>query len=157
MENNIIQPHFSWITIEPSDYLMNNVALIPDVKLEVAYNIGLLYGRTNNVCIYNYGEIPNFFDEMKEFYDELQLDLDAQEENNIFPMHYEMFGKNKMLSVTKVISSPVVTIIDLFFQKKGKIYSCHTYVPLEEKQVDLQSLCDNYPHIRYIVDEINKL
>ena len=157
MENNTIQPHFSWITLEPKEYLLNGVVLSPDAELVVAYNIGLLYGKTNTVTVYDCGEVDNFFEELKQTYDELQIDLDAQEENNIFPMHYEMFGKNKMFSVTKLVSSPVMTIIDFFYQKKGKVYDVHTYLPSEEKQVDLASLCENYPNIRYIVDEINKL
>lgn len=157
MENNTIQPHFSWITIEPKDYLLNGVVLSPDAELVVAYNIGLLYGKTNTVTVYDYGELEDFFDELKEFYDELQIDLDAQEENNLFPMHYEMFGKNKMLSITKLVNNPVMIIVDLFYQKKGRIYGVHTYLPSDEKHVKLEELCENYPNIRYLVDEINKL
>ena len=82
--------------------------------------------------------------------------FDAQNQNGIFPMHYEFFGDNKMLSVTKLVNNPVVAIVDLFFQVDNKVYGYHTYLPNDEKQVELNDLCQNYPNIRYVVDEINK-
>ena len=106
---------------------------------------------------YHYGDKQDCFEALKEFYDELQLDIDAQDESGIFPMHYEFFGDGKMLSITKLVNNPVVTIVDLFFEYRGKVYGLHTYLSKDEKQVTLDKLCQKYPNIRYMVDEINKL
>ena len=156
MENFYVTPHPSWTKIEPEEYIANGVSLAPEVTLVGAYKIGELYGSTNTMTVYDYGDAEDFFDSLKEFYDELQLDIDAQNQNGIFPMHYEFFGDNKMLSVTKLVNNPVVAIVDLFFQVDNKVYGYHTYLPNDEKQVELNDLCQNYPNIRYVVDEINK-
>ena len=153
----MISPHFSWTKIDEKDYLANGVAIMQGVELLGAYKIGDLYGATNTVTFYDYGKDEDFFESLKEFYDELQLDIDAQEENGVFPMYYEIFGDGKMLSITKLVNNPVVTIVDLFFREGKNVYGCHTYLPKDEKKVTLADLCQNYQNIGYIVDEINKL
>lgn len=152
-----IEPHSSWIKLKEKDYINNSVTETTGAILMESYSAGKLYGKANTVTIYDYGHDEDFISELEESYDELQLDIDSQNEYGIFPLYWERFGSNNMLSVIKLIASPAVCVVDLFFGYNQDMYGFHTYIPGEEKQLKLSDLYNNYPNIRHIIDEINKL
>ena len=151
------EPHSSWIKMDPKDFIVNGVTETTGAVLLGAYSIGTLYGRANTVSFYNYGKADGFLAELEDAYGELAININEQSEYGIAPLAWEFFGKDKMLSVIKLVQSPHVGIVDLFFAYNQKMYSCHTYIPSEEKNLKLKELYIKYPNIRYMIDDINKL
>ncbi len=150
------EPHSSWIKLNENDYAVNSVSQANGAILMVSYSVGKLYGKDNTVTLYNYGKVNGFFKELEQSYEELQVDVREQQVYGIFPVYWENFGDNKMLSVIKLVNSPSVCVVDLFFGYNQNVYGFHTYIPSEEKSLKLSELSAKYPNIRHIIDEINK-
>ena len=151
------EPHSSWIKLESKDYLRNGVTETTGAILLESYSIGTLYGTVNTMTLYLYGRPDDFLDDLIESYQELKSDEELQKEYDIKPIYWEKYQQDKMISVIKLISSPAVNIIDVFFEYDKKLYGFHTYIPGEEKQLKFSELYAKYPNIRHIIDEINKL
>ena len=147
----------SWDEIPNSKFEDFGIINLPDAKVISSYKVGEIYNINNTLTLYYYGEEENFIEDLAQSYESLKNNEDEQIEYGIKPMHWEFFGKNNLLSVLKQINNAQMYIVDLFFMAKNGIYSFHTYIPKEEKDLTLQTLVKKYPYIKHTVEEINEL
>lgn len=150
-------PHQSWIKLDKNDYSNYAVVQISEAEIVSAYKIGSLYNFSNTVVLYNYGKNDGFLSDLEASYNELQHSIEEQDELGVFPVYWESFGDNKMLSILKLITHPVMNIVDIFFEYNDDMYCFHTYIKSEEKKLDITNLSAHYPNIRHIINEINNL
>lgn len=154
---NTFQPYFKWDLLKKEEYKNYGIINISEAEIVDCYIIGEIYGLKNTLVIYNYGINDGFVADLVDQYKELQIDYELQEELNVFPMHWEIFENNCLFSVFKLINNPVMSVLDIFFEYNKNIICFHTYIEAEEKHFDLLKLCNKYPNIRHIINEITRL
>lgn len=152
-----IKPSNKWIEVAKKDYAMYGVSNVHEAKVVACYKAGSLYKKDNTITLYNYGDDASFINELSNSYYSLQINIQEQNEYGIFPQYWEMFGINQFFSVLKLIHNPIMNIVDVFFVYQGTVYSFHTYLPAEEKNLRLASLMKKYEDIKYIIQVINEL
>ena len=150
-------PAKNWVKISQNDYEKYGVSNVQEAKVVACFKTDPMYGTDNVVTLYNYGNDASFINELAESYDGLKSDLEQQKMYGICPKHWEMFGINKFYSVIKLIHNPVINIVDIFFVRNGTVYSFHTYLPSEEKQLKLAVLIRKNADIAHIIKVINEL
>lgn len=151
------QPKNNWKFIEKQDYAKYGIVSLSEAKVVFAYEVGTLNNKPNTVALYDYGVDDNFITELMASYYDLQSDISQQEEYGVFPMYWQRFNGENLLSVLKLISYPVMNIIDLFFVAEERIYAFHTYLPKNEQNFNLAYLMSKYDNIKYLVEKIDEL
>ena len=150
------KPNKEWIKIYPNEYALYGIDKNTSATALCVYKAGKLYSADNSMVIFYYGKINSFFDDLAKEYEELRLNLDSQESYGAYPEHWER-KDNIFYSVLKLVKSPNMHMVDIFFDKGGDIYCAHTYIENEEKDLSLSNISKKYADIGYILDEIENL
>ncbi len=150
------QPKSSWVKIEENLYSIYGLDKNIQAKLVCAYKIGKLSGIENTLTIYDYGKQKTLFNDLDAEYKDLQLDIKLQDEYGAFPEHWE-HKDNIFYSVLRLVKTPNIRMIDIFFEYNNNIYCAHTYLDKTDEDLALEAISKKYKDIGYIVDEIRNL
>lgn len=151
-----LKPRESWREIDKNMYNLYGLENNIQAKVAVAFALSKSMEPEKTLTIYDYGKQKSLYGDLDAEYKELQLDISKQEEYGAFPEHWEK-GNNIFYSVLRLVKSPSVRMVDIFFDCDGKTYCAHTYIDKNIKDLTLKSVAKNNADIGYLLNEIEHI
>lgn len=151
-----LKPRDTWREVDKSMYKTYGLENNTQAKVVVAFALGKTMEPGKMLTIYDYGKQKSLYGDLDAEYKQLQFDISKQEEYGAFPEHWEK-GDNIFYSVLRLVKSPSVRMLDIFFDCDGKTYCAHTYIDKDVKDLSLKSVASSNSDIGYLLDEIERI
>ena len=152
----VISPKSTWHKIDEQMYKTYGLDKNPQAKVVVAFDLDKTMQPEKTLTIFDYGKQTSLYADLDEEYKELQLDFAKQEEYGAFPEHWEK-GDGVFYSVLRLVKSPSLRMVDIFFDYDGKTYCAHTYIDKNIKDLSLKAVAKNNADIGYLLNEIKNI